>query len=273
MTGIYCIENNVNGKKYIGQAKDIQKRWKLHKAELRRGNHYNEHLQRAWNMYGPDAFSFYVLEICDVSSLSEREIFFIKHHGSFENGYNMTEGGEGTRGCKHTQEYKDKMRSLFKDRVFSEATLRRMSEAKKGKPQTETESRKNGRKIVSEKLKGKKFSEEHRRNLSQAMKGRTAWNKGMTFPPEYSPMYGKHLSEETKKKIGDANRGRKKTEKELEASSKKVVCVETGEIYPSISSAARNNGVSLHAISNVLRGKARTSAGFHWEYLEGSGKS
>jgi len=30
-----------------------------------------------------------------------------------------------------------------------------------------------------------------------------------------SPMYGKHLSEETKRKIGDKNRGRKKTEEEI----------------------------------------------------------
>lgn len=31
MTGIYCIENTANGKKYIGQASDIEKRWAQHK--------------------------------------------------------------------------------------------------------------------------------------------------------------------------------------------------------------------------------------------------
>ncbi len=32
--GIYCIENKVNGKKYVGQSIDIYKRWKQHRNEL-----------------------------------------------------------------------------------------------------------------------------------------------------------------------------------------------------------------------------------------------
>jgi predicted GIY-YIG superfamily endonuclease len=32
--GIYCIENLVNSKKYIGQSKDINRRWKEHKNQL-----------------------------------------------------------------------------------------------------------------------------------------------------------------------------------------------------------------------------------------------
>lgn len=50
--------------------------------------------------------------------------------------------------------------------------------------------------------------------------------------------------------------------------SKKVVCVETGEVFSSIRAAAQKYGVDDSAIGRCLRGKAKTSCGFHWEYAE-----
>ena len=38
MIGIYVIENNITGKKYIGKSNDIEKRWKEHKYEYKRKN-------------------------------------------------------------------------------------------------------------------------------------------------------------------------------------------------------------------------------------------
>ena len=49
---------------------------------------------------------------------------------------------------------------------------------------------------------------------------------------------------------------------------KKVRCVETGVVYESVKAAAAFIGSSGTQISKVLKGKAKTHRGYHWEYAE-----
>lgn len=93
--GIYCIENTVNGKKYIGQAIDINRRWNQHMNELNKNIHYNEHLQSSWNKYGKENFIFYIIEECKKEDLNDREIYYISLHDSTngDKGYNISDGG------------------------------------------------------------------------------------------------------------------------------------------------------------------------------------
>lgn len=99
MTGIYKFENLINGHKYIGQAKDITRRYKNH---LTRANNdfasnteYNSPLHRAIRKYGIENFSFSIVEECTEENLNEREIYWIEHYKSYDKtkGYNITSGG------------------------------------------------------------------------------------------------------------------------------------------------------------------------------------
>lgn len=47
--------------------------------------------------------------------------------------------------------------------------------------------------------------------------------------------------------------------------SKKVVCIETGEVFDSIRAAERIK--SIYHINNCCNGKQNTAGGFHWRYL------
>jgi len=89
---IYCIENLINGKLYIGSAIGHYRRKGQHFYMLRRNIHWNSHLQSAYNKYGEENLDFKVLEFIEtLLDLSEKETFWIKKLNSTnrEFGYNI----------------------------------------------------------------------------------------------------------------------------------------------------------------------------------------
>lgn len=88
---IYKIENLINHKIYIGQTNNPTRRFQEHKAK---GYEINSHkvLYYAFDKYGIDNFSFEIIE--ETENYNEREKFWISYYDSFENGYNMTLGGD-----------------------------------------------------------------------------------------------------------------------------------------------------------------------------------
>lgn len=69
MTGIYKIVNSINNKIYIGSAKCIQSRFRTHKNLLKKGKHFNTHLQSAVNKYGLHNFKFEIVEIIEINNI------------------------------------------------------------------------------------------------------------------------------------------------------------------------------------------------------------
>lgn len=88
-TGIYVIRNLVNGRVYVGSAVDIISRWGVHEVGLESGKHFNRHLLRAWKQYGPEAFEFSILELCEKNTLAEREQYWMDLLEAVKLGYNQ----------------------------------------------------------------------------------------------------------------------------------------------------------------------------------------
>lgn len=98
MIGIYKITNKINGKSYIGQSKNIHRRWQ---SEIADSNNVNSHsydypLMRAFRKYGVDNFEFEVVEECEIEELNQKEIYWIDYFDTFFHGYNQTLGGDTT---------------------------------------------------------------------------------------------------------------------------------------------------------------------------------
>jgi group I intron endonuclease len=92
---IYTIRNVVNDKHYVGIATNLKKRWSTHKKCS--GN--NVALYNAIKKYGLENFVFeHVADAFSWEDACEIEKFLIIDYNSFENGYNLTMGGEGALG-------------------------------------------------------------------------------------------------------------------------------------------------------------------------------
>lgn len=111
-TGIYVIENLVNGRKYVGASKNIKSRWRQHKLDLKKNEHANALIQEDFLIYGMDVFNFFIIEICEESSLIEKEEFYIKEYKTrdYDGGYNMT-SGIGTKNKVVKEETRKKISS------------------------------------------------------------------------------------------------------------------------------------------------------------------
>ena len=73
--GIYKITNLINGKSYVGQSIDINRRFRNHRCvAFSENNHkYSYPLSQAFRKYGLENFSFQILEECPDDLLNERE--------------------------------------------------------------------------------------------------------------------------------------------------------------------------------------------------------
>ena len=129
---------------------------------------------------------------------------------------------------------------------------------------------------------GQKFNEKIRKKMKEIHKDISDETKAKLSKANSgvdNPMYGKHHSLETRTKISNAKKGKRKgiphTEehkrKLSESSNKKrkVICVETQQIFDSITVASKWAGLkSSTNINRCCLGERNTAGNYHWKYFE-----
>ena len=175
---IYKISNIIDGKFYFGKATNINDRWAQHKYQSKTGT---TPLYKAIRKDGYDQFKIEIINeyINEVECLREERklIIFNKQHNR-ENIYNVSDGGEGPSGFRHSQKSLELMSINIKKR-WTEQKHPRL-----GVPVSDET-----RKKQSIAHTGKKLSEETKQRISSSNKN-------------------KILSDLTKSLIGNAHRGK-----------------------------------------------------------------
>lgn len=122
MIGIYKYQNKLNGKIYIGQSTDIERRYQQHLWDAEKRPEQGTGIDLAINKYGINNFTFEIIEQCNSDQLDERERFWIEYFNSYTDGYNRTPGGSSLKGEEHprailTKEQVWQIRDLYGKRI------------------------------------------------------------------------------------------------------------------------------------------------------------
>lgn len=228
MIGIYKITNTINGKFYIGLSSRIEKRWIEHKTP--KNLKKKTTLAKAFRKYGIENFTFEVLEYCN----SENELFDREQHyiSMLNPQYNMNEGGSGNKGHKLSNKMKKKLSDISKKNWDKKTDIEKNKILKNLKgPKIGHSVSEETRKKISQKLTGKKQSEETNRKRSQSQKIAMLGNKNGNKPVA-SFLNGIKIKE-----------------------------------YDSAAIAASELNITPSNITSVLKKRQNTAGGFKWEYL------
>ena len=163
-----------------------------------------------------------------------------------------------------------------------EDLCRQRSERQRGIPQgpiTEERRQKliNYYKVNGGNMLGRQWSDEDKQKISEATKeGMAKWRASLTEEEykAYCDNISKKLtgivrSEETKQKIGAGRLGENNPMYgKAHPSRRKVYCVELDKVFDCVQAAADAMHVADSNICACLKGRSKTSAGYHWQYFE-----
>lgn len=229
---IYMTTNNITNHKYIGQ----------HYGELQ-DNYLGSGvvLSKAIKKYGKENFSKTILKICaNRDEANKQEALFIQRYNAVENDefYNIAAGGyQNDEIAKLANQYWETHPEHAK--IQRQQRIARLRQWEKDNPE------RHRKEVITPFVEGaKRFWNEHPDYKKECMqklnKAKIKWQ--LEHPEEHQ------------KQVDEWR------QKGTEANSKPVICITTGEIFPSQSEAARYYNIPQGNISKCLKGE-RQSAG------------
>jgi group I intron endonuclease len=149
ISGIYKIQSLKKPHRiYVGSGVNIQRRWRDHLRELRKGIHYNPKLQNHFNKYGESDLIFSVIIGCEKCDLIRNEQFFIDAFNPYFNvcltagsrigvkhsieTISKMKGNQNAKGKKHFLSDDTKLKMSSSKLKMTDDTKLKMSKAKKG---------------------------------------------------------------------------------------------------------------------------------------------
>lgn len=167
-SGIYLIRNKVNGKVYVGQSVNIEKRWAEHMKYSPKKS--KSSLKMSVIKHGVDAFELVILEQCSHELFDAREVHWMDHFDSIKSGYNMVPGGQ--RGRIATPEFRKQSGDYSRGKPVSKERCEKIRKANLGKTHTpETKAKLSA--INKGKVKSAEAIEKHRESLKNYYKNMT----------------------------------------------------------------------------------------------------
>lgn len=242
---IYKLVNNIDSRFYVGQSKNIEKRFVYHLEQLRNNRHHNIHLQRFYDLHKDNIkFSYeIVFESDDKNIIDEYEVSMITE--TYDYNFNLSKkasGGDLISYHPNKDEITSKISNAVKTRnslLTEEEKLERWS-----RPGKRNYNYKHGKTLIpifcnscNKKLKTKYIEDKIYLCTSCFAKTRTG---------DKNPFHGKSHSEEFKKRLSEMKKGIPNTH-----DSKRVEI--DGIIYNSYTDASKKLNCAVATISNRIR--------------------
>ena len=120
-SGVYCLINKINGNAYVGSSINLASRMRnyLNTTFLKSKQNINMPIVKALLKYNQESFTLLILEYVEPNCLTKRETYYITHVMPY---YNVLKQGYSSLGYKHTEETKELLSQLAKNRTHSEET-------------------------------------------------------------------------------------------------------------------------------------------------------
>ena len=290
---IYMFTNKINGKMYIGQTIDETRRIRRH---LYAANHPDstknegQPFVHALREFGFDNFDYAILERVSAENLNElrkildeKECYYIELYDSINNGYNITRGGRGMLGYKLSEEAKVAISKRNQGRKLTESHKKTIGEAAK-KMWENPEYRKYRSKIMSGENNpmygirlcgslnhcyGKSMTEEQKRKISEAKKGKPGHSMSESHKEKLRKlMTGIPKTDEHKRKISEALIGRicEDKRKPVIQYTKKGIFVKEWQCI-----CDAQTELNIVHISECANRKRNYAGGFIWRYKDDKG--
>ena len=276
MGKIYIITKKINDKIYVGKTeRTIKQRWGEHLYARTQPDKKHYKLYAAMNKYGVENFSIGELEDCPTSLLNDREIYWINRLDSYNNGYNMTLGGDGTSSILEEQmlELWDQglgVTEIAQKLGCHKATVGRRLQSY-ANYSTELANER-GRKLTNAAKQKECYTYDSNGNIVESFHDVSSIADKLGFRIERIRIWCKNnLVREgklysyrilTQKEVLDCflHQGQCKAVEQFDLSGRHI------NTFPSIRAAMESTGVNN--ISQAASGKLKTSGGFVWRYLD-----